>query len=256
MADFSDVVGFAEAHRACGLITPTVTSESSGAYTLTLRCPCGATHERHVSADEAAHAPVAARVPATATARRPEPPRITPSPDLLRVMQEALEAEEALERQDAPAAEVSTSATRHPDRDGPRIAPSAELEAVLRAAIEAEDAAATAAPPITPSPSTPSPSSPPSAPTALPSKRLARVAPLANVDDTVRAALRDHDRLQAVTDERARVADAPLAPPKPRTMWLALATLVLLAAVGAAVYVIDAPDADVPPTSGVARTVR
>jgi hypothetical protein len=203
MVNFSDVVVFAEAHRGCGPVTPAVTSQPSGAYTLTLRCACGASHERRVSAEEAAHAPVTAGGARSATPPPQERPRVAPSPDLLRVMQEAIDAEEA-------AGGSATSST----------------------------------------PTTPAPTTPP------PAKRVVPVAPMTNVDDTVLAALRDHDHRRAITGERAGGAGAPLAPPKPRTMWLALAALALLVAVGAAVYVIDAPDGDVPATSGVVRTVQ
>jgi hypothetical protein len=80
MVDFSNVLAFAAAHRACGLVTPAVTSEPSGAYMLTLRCLCGTTHERRVSAEEAAHAPIAAGAGVTAGSRLPDRPRVTPTP--------------------------------------------------------------------------------------------------------------------------------------------------------------------------------
>jgi hypothetical protein len=242
MVDFSDVVAFAEAHRRCGQVTPAVNSEPSGAYMLTLRCGCGATHERRVSAEDAAHAPVAASADVAAPVDRPAPPRVTPSPELLRAMQDALEADdEALAAQPTPTGsrgEHEASATL--ERDGPRLTPSPELEAVLRAAIDAEDAAAL-----------PTASPPPPAP-----KRVAPAPPpIVGLESTVRAAVRDHDRLRGALDSNAAVTNAPGTSPKPHTIWFAVAAVAVLAAVGAAVYIMDAPDADVPP-SGVVRTVR
>jgi hypothetical protein len=53
----------------------------------------------------------------------------------------------------------------------------------------------------------------------------------------------------------APTRDARLAPRSPRTIWLALAAAVMLAAVGAAVYIIDAPDVASRSRSGVVKTV-
>jgi len=242
MIDFSDVVAFAEGHRACGPITPSVNSEASGAYMLTLLCCCGAGHERRVSAEEAAHAPVA-RV--TAPAERADPPRVTPSPELLRVMQEALEAnDDALAPPIPVPARAESDASPPFDHEGPRLAPSPELETVLRAAIEAEEAAAiptASAPPRRPSP-----------------RRLASTPPppIADVESTVRAAVREHDRLRGSLEPWAPITNAAGPSPKPHRIWFAIAAVVFLAAVGAAVYIMDAPDATMPPPSGVVRTVR
>jgi hypothetical protein len=242
MVDFSDVVAFAEAHRRCGPVTPAVSSEPSGAYMLTLHCGCGATHGRRVSAEDAAHAPLAAGTRVSAPAGRPDPPRVTPSPELLRAMQDALEADdETLAAQ--PTATGSRAEHEAPatlERDGPRLTPSPELEAVLRAAIDAEDA-----------PALPTASPPPPAP----KRAMPAPPPIVGLDSTVRAAVRDHDRLRGALDSNAAMTNAPGPSPKPHTIWFAVATVVVLAVVGAAVYIMDAPDAEVPP-SGVVRTVR
>src|SRR2546422_3137302 len=106
MVDFSDVMRFAETHRACGSVAPAITPQPSGGYLLTLTCACGAVFDRRVTADEATHAPFLAGVPPSAlpprpivaaptVPRKPDPPRLTPSPELERAMREALEAEEA-----------------------------------------------------------------------------------------------------------------------------------------------------------------
>src|SRR3989442_12785476 len=106
MVDFSDVMRFAETHRACGSVAPAITPQPSGGYLLTLTCACGAVLDRRVTADEATHAPFLAGVPPSAppprpivaaptVPRKPEPPRLTPRPELERAMREALEAEEA-----------------------------------------------------------------------------------------------------------------------------------------------------------------
>src|SRR3989442_9695695 len=106
MVDFSDVMRFAETHRACGSVAPAITPQPWGGYLLTLTWACGAVLDRRVTADEATHAPFLAGVPPSAppprpivaaptVPRKPDPPRLTPSPELERAMREALEAEEA-----------------------------------------------------------------------------------------------------------------------------------------------------------------
>src|SRR5882724_3310290 len=271
MVDFSDVMRFAETHRACGRVAPAVTPQPSGGYLLTLTCACGAVLDRWVTADEAAHAPFLAGAPpsappprpigAAATApRTPDRPRPTPSPELERAMREALEAEEATPE---PA----------PARPARRIAPSPELEAVLREALEAEEAAAVAtpAPAARPSPSTPatpmtdtgdrkapSPeleevlrqaiaaSAAELEPRKAPSpKRAAGPARTANVAETVRAALREQERLRGDLTKAAAI-DRPTS----RSMWLGLVALVVVAGGGAALYVANAPE----PESPVAAT--
>ena len=62
MVDFSDVMRFAETHRACGSVAPAITPQPSGGYLLTLTCACGAVLDRRVTADEATHAPFLAAV--------------------------------------------------------------------------------------------------------------------------------------------------------------------------------------------------
>src|SRR2546426_10737950 len=93
MADFSDVMVFAQTHGSCGGVTPAVSPSAAGGYRLTLTCACGATLERRVNADEAVQAPFANG--AAPASRRPGPPRVTPSPELERAMQEALAAADA-----------------------------------------------------------------------------------------------------------------------------------------------------------------
>src|SRR3989475_8391829 len=106
MVDFSDVMRFAEPPGGCAGAAPAVTPQPSGGYLLTLTCACGAFLDRRVTADEAMHAPFLAGVPPSAppprpvvaaptAPRKPDPPRLTPSPELERAMREALEAEEA-----------------------------------------------------------------------------------------------------------------------------------------------------------------
>src|SRR3989442_847265 len=148
MVDFSDVMRFAETHRACGSVAPAVTPQPSGGYLLTLTCACGAFLDRRVTADEAMHAPFLAGVP-------PSPP---PAPGARR----------------APATPAAP-----PTR------------AVAASAAELE------------------PRKPASA------KRAAGPARTANVAETVRAALREQERLR---DDLTKAA----APDRPRsrTMWL------------------------------------
>src|SRR5947209_4540342 len=218
MVDFSDVMRFAETHRACGSVAPAVTPQPSGGYLLTLTCACGAFLDRRVTADEAMHAPFLAGVPPSAppprpvvaaptAPRKPDPPRLTPSPELERAMREALEAEEA-----AAAATPAPAARRAPAT--PAAPPT---RAVAASAAELE------------------PRKPASA------KRAAGPARTANVDETVRAALREQERLR---DDLTKAA----APDRPRsrTMWLGLAALVVLAGTGAVLYVGNAPEPESP----------
>src|SRR6266571_5156794 len=218
MVDFSDVMRFAETHRACGSVAPAVTPQPSGGYLLTLTCACGAFLDRRVTADEAMHAPFLAGVPPSAppprpvvaaptAPRKPDPPRLTPSPELERAMREALEAEEA-----AAAATPAPAARRAPAT--PAAPPT---RAVAASAAELE------------------PRKPASA------KRAAGPARTANVAETVRAALREQERLRddltkAVAPDR----------PRSRTMWLGLAALVVLAGTGAVLYVGNAPEPESP----------
>jgi len=217
MADFSDVMVFAQTHGSCGGVTPAVSPSAAGGYRLILTCACGATLERRVNADEAAQAPFAnAAAPAP---RRPDRPRVTPSPELERAMQEALAAEEA-----------APSVTSAPPRETPPIAPrperaaaqapSVELEDVLRQAVAASDAEAS-----------PARSAPP--------KR--GVPRMSNVQGTVRAALREQERLRAdVAAEPAPVR------PKSRALWLIAAALLVLAAVTAFLYVASELELEAP----------
>ena len=218
MVDFSDVMRFAETHRACGSVAPAVTPQPSGGYLLTLTCACGAFLDRRVTADEAMHAPFLAGVPPSAppprpvvaaptAPRKPDPPRLTPSPELERAMREALEAEEA-----AAAATPAPAARRAPAT--PAAPPT---RAVAASAAELE------------------PRKPASA------KRAAGPARTANVAETVRAALREQERLR---DDLTKAA----APDRPRsrTMWLGLAALVVLAGTGAVLYVSNAPEPESP----------
>ena len=257
MADFSDVMRFAETHRPCGGATPAVTPQPSGAYLLTLSCACGAVLDRLVTADEAKQAPFLTGAPppvvAATAPRRPDPPRLMPSPELERAMREALEAEEA-----------PTEPT--PARPAPRIAPSPELEAVLREALEAEEAAPMSAAP--PSRSTPAaPAAEPHDRTA-PSPELEAVLrqavtasaagletkkpaspkrapgppPTSNVRATMTAALREQERLRVDLTKGPRSRRA-----RSRRGWLGLAALVLVGAgAGAVVYVGSAPEEEAP----------
>jgi hypothetical protein len=231
MADFSDVLHFAQTHRPCGRLTPAVRPEPTGGYLLTLACGCGAVLDRAVTADEAAHVPFAG--PATApppaahaapgaaptTRSRPAQPRPAPSPELERAMQEALAAEEA-----------AVAAVAPVEREPARTAPSQALEDVLREALAAEGQAS-AAPPSRPS----SPAAPP------PPKRS--VAPLAatQVQDTVKAALLEQERLRgALTPSAARTR------PRSRARGLAVAILVVMVAGGASFYVAETLEPEAP----------
>jgi len=103
MVPFSDVMEFAQAHHPCGGIAPAVRSKSDGGYLLTLTCVCGATFHRDVTPEEAAHLPSVSTAPASP--RRTARPRPSPSPELERVMQEALVAAEQPAAAVAPATE-------------------------------------------------------------------------------------------------------------------------------------------------------
>jgi hypothetical protein len=225
MADFSDVMQFAQTHRPCGGITPAVRPEPSGGYLLTLACACGAVLDRQVTADEAAHVPFASAAPAAPPAaqaprRRSARPRPTPSPELERAMQEALAAEEAAVATVAPA----------PEREPPRTAPSQALEDVLREALAAEDAAAVA----------PAPRASSSAAAPAPKRSVAPL-PVANVQETVKAALREQDRLRG-----GLAPSAAHARPRSRARWLGLALLVVIVAGGSAFYFAETLEPDAP----------
>ena len=223
MVDFSDVMQFAQTHRPCGGVTPAVRPEPSGGYLLTLTCACGAVLDRQVTSDEAAHVPFASAAPAAPPAapaprRRSARPRPTPSPELERAMQEALAAEEAAVATVAPA----------PEREPPRTAPSQALEDVLREALAAEDAAA-----VAPAPSASSSAAAP--------KRSVAPLPVANVQETVKAALREQDRLRG-----ALAPSAAHARPRSRARWLGVALFVVIVAGGSAFYFAETLEPDAP----------
>jgi hypothetical protein len=134
-------------------------------------------------------------------------------------MQEALAAEEA-----------AVAAVAPVEREPTRTAPSQALEDVLREALAAEGQAG-AAPPSRPS----SPAAPP------PPKRS--VAPLAaaQVQDTVKAALLEQERLRgALTPSAARTR------PRSRARGLAVAILVVMVAGGASFYVAETLEPEAP----------
>ena len=225
MVDFSDVMQFAQTHRPCGGVTPAVRPEPSGGYLLTLTCACGAVLDRQVTAEEAAHVPFARAAPAAPPAapaprRRSARPRPTPSPELECAMQEALAAEEAAVATVAPA----------PEREPPRTAPSQALEDVLREALAAEDAAAVA----------PAPRASSSAAAPAPKRSVAPL-PVANVQETVKAALREQDRLRG-----GLAPSAAHARPRSRARWLGLALLVVIVAGGSAFYFAETLEPDAP----------
>jgi hypothetical protein len=226
MVDFSDVIQFAKTHRPCGGVTPAVRPEPSGGYLLTLTCGCGAVLDRQVTADEAPHVPFASSAPAappTAPVPRPrsERPRPTPSPEIERAMQEALAAEE-----EAAVAAVVPA----PERVQPRTAPSQALEDVLREALAAEEAAAAAPPPrASSSAAAPAP------------KRSVAPLPVSNVEETVKAALREQERLRG-----ALTPSAAPARPRSRARWLGVAIVVVMVAGGAAFYVAETLEPDAP----------
>jgi hypothetical protein len=74
MSDFADVERFARQHATCGGLTPKATSNADGGYQLTIRCACGATHDRWVTPDEASR-------PLPGAPRSPLP---TPTPSRFR----------------------------------------------------------------------------------------------------------------------------------------------------------------------------
>src|SRR2546428_10471468 len=169
MVDFSDVVRFAETHRACGGVTPAATPQPSGGYLLTLTCACAAVMDRWVTAEEAAHAPFRTGAPPPAL-REPDPRRLTPSPEFERARRDRLDADPE-----------PTPTAPAPERPTPRSAPSAALEAVLHEALEAEEAAAAPQAPRS-SPPTPAPPAPhhphrPAPPPAPPPHLRQRAAP-------------------------------------------------------------------------------
>jgi len=225
MIDFSDVMQFAQTHRPCGGVTPAVRPESSGGYLLTLTCGCGAVLDRRVTAEEAAHVPFASAAPAappsTQAARSRSPrPRPTPSPELERAMQEALAAEE----------EAVAVVAAAPEREPPRTAPRQALGDVLREALAAEDAAAAAPPPrALSSAAAPAP------------KRSVAPLPVPNVQETVKAALREQERLRG-----ALTPSTVHARPRSRARWLSVAILGVMVAGGAAFYVAETLEPDAP----------
>jgi hypothetical protein len=218
MVPFSDVMGFAQAHRPCGGITPAVRSKPDGGYLLTLTCVCGARFHRHVTPDEAAHVPVQSAAPAPS--RHAARPRPTPSPELERATQDALAAEEQAAAEVAPA----------PERKTRRIERSQALEDVLREALAAEDAAAAAAP---------QPRASSAAGTS--SKRSAAPLPVSSVEETVKAALLEQERLR----DTFSPGSAP-ARPGLRARWIGAVLLVAAIAGGAAVYVAETFEPDAP----------
>jgi hypothetical protein len=219
MVPFSDVMEFAQAHHPCGGIAPAVRSKPDGGYLLTLTCVCSVMFHRDVTPEEAAHLPSSSTAPPSR--RRAARARPSPSPELERVMQEALAAEEEAAAAVVPATERKT---RH-------VEPSRALEDVLREALAAEEQAAepVAAPPRAASAAGPSP------------KRS--VAPLAasSVEATVRAALLEQERLRD-----ALSPESPHAGPRSRGRWISVALLVAVIAGGAAFYVAETFEPDAP----------
>jgi hypothetical protein len=231
MVDFSDVMQFAQTHRPCGGVTPAVRPEPSGGYLLHLACACGAIFDRRVTAHEAAHVPfgssatappaAAQAAPTVARAQRSHSarPRPTPSPELERAMQEALAAEAA-------PADLAPPI----DREPPRITSSQALEDVLREALAAEDNAAAA--PLSRASSSASAPAP---------RRPVAPMPASHVQDTVKAALREHDRLRgALTPTAAQPRR------RSRARWLGVAVLVVIVAGGAAFYVAETLEPEAP----------
>lgn len=239
MADFSDVIEFAQTHGPCGGIAPAVSPEPSGGYLLHLACACGAVLDRRVTAHEAAHVPFASPATAPPTAAQAAPtaaraqrshsarPRPTPSPELERVMQEALAAEAAL-------ADVAPPLEHEP----PRITSSQAIEDVLREALAAEEKAA-AAPPSRASSSASAPAP----------RRPVAPMPASHVQDTVKSALREHDRLRSTLTPSAAQPRG-----RSRARWLGVAVLVVIVAGGAAFYVAETlePEASASASSSVA----
>ena len=228
MVDFSDVVRFAETHRRCGGVSPAVSTQPSGAYLLTLSCACGAVLDRLVTADEAKHAPFLTGAPAPVVAatapRRPDPPRLTPSPELERVMREAVEAEEAAAMPAAPPSRSTPPPAISEKHD--RTAPSPQLEAVLRQAVTASAAELETKKPPSP-------------------KRAPAPPRTANVRATMTAALREQERLRVDLTHAPRSRRT-----RTRRVWLGLAALVIVGAgAGAVVYVGSAPEEDAPVTA-------
>jgi hypothetical protein len=219
MVPFSDVMEFAQAHHPCGGIAPAVRSKPDGGYLLTLTCVCSAMFHRDVTPEEAAHLPSASMAPSSPRgAARPRP---SSSPELERVMQEALLAEEQAAAAVAPATERKTR----------RIEPSQALEDVLREALAAEEQAAE---PV---------ASPPRAASAVGASSKRSVTPLAasNVEATVRAALIEQERLRDALSPKV-----PDAQRRSRARWIAVALLVAMIAGGAAFYVAETFEPDAP----------
>jgi hypothetical protein len=93
--DFPDIEQFARAHAACGGITPNATTQLDGGYLLTLRCACGVSMDRRVTAEEAKVPLSPPWPPAVPTTGDDLPTAPAPRSDLEEVMRQALEVEEA-----------------------------------------------------------------------------------------------------------------------------------------------------------------
>ena len=217
MVPFSDVIQFAQAHRPCGGIVPGVRPESDGGYLLTLTCACGIVVHRHVTPEEAAHVPVASAAPAPP--RRAARPQPAPSPDPERTMHEALAAEQQAEAEVAP-----------PRRKTRRIERSQALEDVLREALAAEDAGVAAAPPVRVS-----------SPAGVSPKRSVAPLPVSTFEETLKAAMLEHERLQDTLSPGSAQAG-----PRSRARWIGVVLLLVMIAGGAAFYVAETFEPDAP----------
>lgn len=206
MTDFEDVAAFARQHSACGGITPNATTQRGGGYLLTVRCACGATLDRWVTAEEALR-PLP-RAVSTAAPRRP-----AVSPELEVVLQEALAAEEVAAAEPvAPADDV------------------VDLQAALRDALADDEAAtpavapAPAALPALPLPA-PSPAGPPK-PVASVDLQAALREALAADEPALSGAPATSSPVRArpaAIDHGAWRTNAPLrpaTPPPARPFWL------------------------------------
>jgi hypothetical protein len=218
MVPFSDIIQFAQAHRPCGGIVPGVRPESDGGYLLTLTCACGIKVHRHVTPEEAAHVPVASAAPAPP--RRAARPQPAPSADVECAMQAALAAEEQAAADVAPA----------PKRKTRRIERSQALEDVLREALAAEDAGVAAAPPVRVS-----------SPAGVSPKRSVAPLPVSTFEETLKAAMLEHERLQETLSPGSAQAG-----PRSRARWIGVVLLLVMIAGGAAVYVAETFEPDAP----------
>ena len=209
MVPFSDVIQFAQAHRPCGGIVPGVRPESDGGYLLTLTCACGIVVHRHVTPEEAAHVPVASAAPAPP--RRAARPQPAPSADVECAMQ---------------AADVAPA----PKRKMQRIERSQALEDVLREALAAEDAGVAAAPPVRVS-----------SPAGVSPKRSVAPLPVSTFEETLKAAMLEHERLQDTLSPGSAQAG-----PRSRARWIGVVLLLVMIAGGAAFYVAETFEPDAP----------